>query len=232
MRFMYEGLANLTSEPESISFYAISIILMTILTKAITIPLTVKSQKTQRQMQELQPEVEKLQKKYGYDQLILQQKTQEMYKEKGVSQIGFSSCITMIIPFIILIALFRVINDSGRFVFNSNVSMENISTNFFWVPTLMKSDPLWFGLPLATSLSQFAVSLFNMKTNPAMNNNPQMGSMNTMFLILPLVYFFFFRSLPAGLPLYYTASSLIELIFRVVMYFFFENKNVPLEDKK
>lgn len=230
MRLIYEGLSNSITEPSNISFYALSIILMTLLTKAITIPLTVKSQKNAKQMTELKPEVDKLQKKYGYDQMILQKKTQELYKEKGINQMGLSSCLTMIFPLIILLALFRVMNDSSKYVFLNQIDMESINTNFFWVPSLMKADPLWFGLPLATSLSQFAFSLFNMKTNPAMGSNPQMSSMNTMFLVLPLVYFFFFRKLAAGLPLYYTVSSLIELIFRAITYFFFENKEVTVKE--
>ena len=43
--------------------------------------------------------------------------------------------------------------------------------------------------------------------------------MNKTFLMMPILYFFMFRSLPAGLPLYYTMSSLIRLIIMVIMHF-------------
>src|SRR5699024_2010970 len=89
--------------------------------------------------------------------------------------------------------------------------------NFYWVPTLQEKDPLFYGLPLLTSLTQFANSLFSMKTNPQMSGeNNLMSSMNNMLLIMPLLYYFMFRNLPAGLPLYWTTSSIIRLILLAI----------------
>lgn len=46
-----------------------------------------------------------------------------------------------------------------------------------------------------------------------------MAGMSKTFLMMPLLYFFMFRSLPAGLPLYYTMSSIIRLIIMVILHF-------------
>ncbi|MDO4594412.1 MAG: YidC/Oxa1 family membrane protein insertase [Tissierellia bacterium] len=229
LKFIYQMLSQAMNEPSLISFYAISIIIMTFLVKLITIPITLNTQKSSQQMSELSPEVEKLKKKYGYDQRVLQQKTQELYKEKGVSVMGCSSCLMLLIQFLILMALIRVIRDPAQFMFESKSEFESISKNFFWIKDLNQMDPLWFGLPLMTSLSQFAVSLFSMKTNKAQQNS-QMGSMNTMLMVLPLAYYFVFRSMPAALPLYWTMSSVIEIIFRVIMYFFFSNHKERIKE--
>lgn len=64
-----------------------------------------------------------------------------------------------------------------------------------------------------------------MKTNPQMQQaGGAMGGMNNMLLLMPLMYFFVFRGLPAGLPLYYTLSSLFRLVIMVIMHFSMRNK--------
>ena len=53
-----------------------------------------------------------------------------------------------------------------------------------------------------------------------------MGGMNTMMLAMPLIFFFTFRQLPAGLPLYYTLSSVFRLVIMVVMHLTMKGKKV------
>ena len=69
-------------------------------------------------------------------------------------------------------------------------------------------------MPLLTSISQLGVQLFTMKTSPQgqAQNTPGMSSMNNMLLAMPVIYYFVFRNLPAGLPLYWTTSSLARLL--------------------
>lgn len=228
LRFIYDFLSK-SPESAQISHYALSIVIMTVLVKLVTIPITISTQKSSQQMSELQPEIEKLKKKYGYDQQVLQQKTQALYKEKGVNAMGCSSCLMMIIQLMILLALIRVIRDPAHYMFDNKSQFDQIAKNFYWVNDLTKMDPLWYGLPLLTSLTQFAVTFFTMKTNKANQNSP-MGNMNNMFLIMPLAYYFVFKTMPAALPLYWTLSSVIEIIFRVIVYFFFSSHKEKLKE--
>ena len=221
MRLIYDNLATSFTEPESISYYAIAIILMTLLVSLISIPVTVSTQKQAEKTRAIKPKMDEIQKKYGYDQQVLQQKMQEFYKEEGVAP-GLGGCLPMIIQLIVLFGLFRMMQDTGKYVFPEGMS--HIRTDFYWVKTLLESDPLWYGLPLLTSLSQLVTTLFSMKTNP--QQQQAMGGMNTMMLVLPLVFFFTFRQLPAGLPLYYTLSSVFRLIIMVVMHLAMKGKKV------
>lgn len=225
MRLIYDLLAANFSEPESISFYAIAIIIMTLLVSLITIPLTISQQKQAEKTRAFKPKMDEVQRKYSYDQQVLQQKMQELYKEEGVSP-GLASCLPMVIQLIVIIGLFRVMQNTGKYVFPEG--LDNIRNNFFWVDNLQNPDPLWYGLPLWTSLSQMGVTLFSMKTNPQMQQQQAsgMGSMNTMMLFLPIVFFFTFRKFPAGLPLYYTLSSLFRLIIMAVMHLAMKDKKV------
>lgn len=215
MRFIYDSLISGSTEPENISFYAISIILMTLLVNLITIPMTISQQKQAENTQRIKPKMDEIQKKYSYDPQIMQKKMQELYKEEGVNP-GLSSCLMMIFQILVIFALFRVMQDTSKYVFPEGIT--NLRKDFYWVKDLTIKDPYWYGLPLTTSISQFAVQLFSMKTNPQMSEGP-MGNMSKTFLVMPLAYYFVFRNLPAGLPLYYTMSSLIRLIIMVIMHF-------------
>lgn len=215
MRWIYDSLAKGYAEPSDISFYAISIILMTLLVSLIIIPVTISQQKQAENTQKIKPKMDEIRKKYSYDPQIMQQKMQELYKEENVNP-GLSSCLTMILQLLIIISLFRVMQNTTKYVFPEGI--EGIRRDFYWISDLTNKDPYWFGLPLATSISQFLVQLFSMKTNPQMSDGP-MASMNKTFLMMPLLYFFMFRNLPAGLPLYYTMSSIIRLIIMVIMHY-------------
>ena len=221
MRILYDNIATNFTEPKTISFYAIAIIIMTLLVSLISIPVTISTQKQAEKTRSFKPKMDEIQKKYGYDQQVLQKKMQELYKQEGVTP-GLSGCLPMIIQILVLFGLFEMMRNTGKYVFPEG--MNHIRTDFYWVPDLLKADPLWFGLPLLTSLSQLLTTLFSIKTNP--QQQQAMGSMNTMMLVLPLVFFFTFRQLPAGLPLYYTLSSVFRLLIMVVMHLAMKGKKV------
>ena len=211
MKLIYDSLVNNFTEPSNISFYAISIILMTVLVSLITIPMTMNQQKQAAKSGEIQPKIEEIKKKYAYDPQIMQQKMQQLYKEEGVGP-GISSCLVMIFQLLILLSLYRVIQNPDKFIFAGK--MHSIRDDFLWVPSLSKADPLFYGLPLFTSISQLGVQIITMRTSAQgqVQNTPGMGSMNNMLLAMPVVYYFVFRNLPAGLPLYWTTSSVSRLI--------------------
>ncbi|EEI86323.1 YidC/Oxa1 family membrane protein insertase [Anaerococcus lactolyticus] len=221
MRILYDNIATNFTEPKTISFYAIAIIIMTLLVSLISIPVTISTQKQAEKTRSFKPKMDEIQKKYGYDQQVLQKKMQELYKQEGVTP-GLSGCLPMIIQLLVLFGLFEMMRNTGKYVFPEGLN--HIRTDFYWVPDLLKADPLWFGLPLLTSLSQLLTTLFSIKTNP--QQQQAMGSMNTMMLVLPLVFFFTFRQLPAGLPLYYTLSSVFRLLIMVVMHLAMKGKKV------
>lgn len=229
MRWIYDSLQANFTEPTNISFYAIAIIIMTLLVSLLIIPMTVSQQKQAERTKIFKPKMEEIQKKYSYDQQIMQKKMQQFYKEEGVTP-GISGCLVMIIQIMILFGLFRMMGDTTKYVFPEG--LDNVRTNFYWISNLLDKDPYWFALPLLTSLSQVAVQLFSMKTNPQMQQGGAMGNMNNMFLIMPLMYFFIFRGLPAGLPLYYTLSSVFRLVIMVIMHFYMKANKTELEDEK
>ena len=87
--------------------YFISIFLFTLLIRAATFPLSLKSQKANAERARLTPRLERLQKKYAQDKQKLQQKQMELYEKVGVSMTG--GCLPMVIQMIVLFGVISVI---------------------------------------------------------------------------------------------------------------------------
>ncbi|MDA0712740.1 MAG: membrane protein insertase YidC, partial [bacterium] len=75
--------------------FGVAIILLTLLIKLVTFPLTQKSFVSMQQMKKINPEIKELQKKYSHDRTLLSQKQMELYKEKGVNPAA--GCLPMLI---------------------------------------------------------------------------------------------------------------------------------------
>jgi len=87
--------------------FGISITLMTIVIRAAMYPLTAKQLHATRAMQEIQPRVAELQKKYARDKQRLAKEQMNLYKESGISPAGCA--VPMLIQMPIWIALYQSI---------------------------------------------------------------------------------------------------------------------------
>ena len=87
--------------------YGVAVILFALVVKLILLPFQLKSTKSMMRMSRMTPRLKELEKKFGNDQQRYQQEMQKLYKEEGVSPL--SGCIWTLIPFPILIALYRAI---------------------------------------------------------------------------------------------------------------------------
>lgn len=99
MKFIYEIVQN----------YGLAIILFTFLVKLLLLPLTLKQQKSMEKMQEIQPLMQELQRKYGNDQQRFALEYQKLLKEKNMnmaSGMGCSGCLLTLVQFPIILGLF------------------------------------------------------------------------------------------------------------------------------
>ena len=78
--------------------YGLTIIVITIVIRAILLPLTLKQLRASKKMQDLQPQLQELQKKFAKDRQKLAQEQMKMYKESGVSASGCA--VPMLIQFL------------------------------------------------------------------------------------------------------------------------------------
>lgn len=96
--------------------YGFAIIILTILIRFLLLPFAVKSFKSMVQMQEIQPIVNELQRKYKNDKETLNKEVMKVYQEKKVNPLG--GCLPLIINFIILYSLFLVMTKPITYMFN------------------------------------------------------------------------------------------------------------------
>ncbi|MDT0202420.1 membrane protein insertase YidC [Nocardioides sp. AE5] len=99
-------------DPASGASWALSIVGLTVVIRALLIPLFVKQIKSSRNMQLLQPKVKELQKKYGHDRERLAQETMALYKESGTNP--FASCLPILLQMPIFLALFRLLDQAAK----------------------------------------------------------------------------------------------------------------------
>ena len=97
MLFLYNFVGN----------YGVAVILFALVVKLILLPFQLKSTKSMMRMSRMTPRLKELEKKFGNDQQRYQQEMNKLYKEEGVNPM--SGCIWTLIPFPILIALYRAI---------------------------------------------------------------------------------------------------------------------------
>jgi YidC/Oxa1 family membrane protein insertase len=172
--------------------YALAIVLLTVIIKVLLYPLTYKQMKSMKVMQELQPKIKELDKKYKSDPKKKQEAMMELYKKHGANPMA--GCLPLLIQFPILIALFR-----GLQTFEPS-NMEHY--NFLWISDLSKADPTGIVLPVLVGLATFAQQYV---TSPNANDPTQ----KTMLYAMPILFGFMTRSFPAGLAFYWIVFSIV-----------------------
>ena len=199
--------------------YAISIIIFTVVVKVVMVPLTFKQLRSTKLMQEMQPKIQAIQKKYKHDQETLNVKLMELYKENKFNPL--SGCLPMFIQFPILIGLFGVLRDPLTYVFKGNAALNAVATQapFLWLNNLVDPDLITisgFGVPGILPIIAAITSYFSMSSmQTAGQEQPQM--MKTMNMMMPFLILLWGRSFPAGLMLYWTISNLFQMVQQLLI---------------
>lgn len=113
--------------------YGLALIVFTLIIKLITVPFQIKQQKNVARMAKFQPQLKKLQNKYGNNKEKYQEEMMKLYTEEGVNPMG--SCLPMIITMVILFSIIGVVYAPLKYVSNidgksfslTNTSSEKIS---------------------------------------------------------------------------------------------------------
>jgi YidC/Oxa1 family membrane protein insertase len=186
--------------------YGVAIILLTVLTKVLFFPLTLKSMRSMKAMQALQPQINALRSKHKSDPQRVQRETMELYREHRVNPLG--GCLPMVVQIPVFYALYVALSVS--------VEMQNAPFicfgRFFgvdlWICDLAAHDPTYV-LPILMGLSM----LIQQKMTPTMGDPRQAK----MMLIMPVVFTFMFLNLPSGLVLYWTLSNVLQIAQQLYM---------------
>lgn len=98
--------------------YGIALILFTIIIRVLLLPLNIKQQKSTARMSKLQPQLQKLQKKYANNKEKYQEEMMNLYAKEGASPTA--GCMPMLITMLVLFALIEVVYNPLYYVTNAN----------------------------------------------------------------------------------------------------------------
>ncbi len=178
--------------------YGWAILILTFLINAVMFPLRHKSMVSMRKMQEIQPEVKKIQERYGKlkatdpERQKMNTEMMSLYKEKGVNPAG--GCVPMLLTFPILFAFYALLSQA----------IEIRGQPFiWWIKDLSVHDP-YYVTPILMGASQ----LWQQKMTPAGGGDPVQQK---MMMMMPLVFTFMFLWMPSGLTIYWFFSNLLAI---------------------
>ncbi len=197
-----------------ISFYAISIIITTLLFRLALLPLNLFQTKNQLKMAKLQPEMKKIQKKYEKDPQLLAQKQSQLYKEAQFNPL--SGCLPMLVQFPVLLAFYRIFMFPTKFAFTNPEFYASIQKNFFFIQNLDKVDPTGMIFPIIAAFFTWLSTYIVQKSNKAPSTEQSEQMMRTMSMMMPIMIFVFARKMAAGLVLYWIVGSIYTIFQQYV----------------
>lgn len=208
LRFVYDIISGIGSEPSNFSYYAMAVIVTSILFKLILLPIMLQQTKSTRIMGEIQPKMKVIQDKYKKDPETMQVKMKDLYKEYNYSPA--SGCLPLLIQFPIIIAFFAVFREPAKYAFTEPGLYDSISKSFLWITNLDNPDPYMWGLPLLAAVTTYFQS--KLMSPPSTGNAQAESTQKMMTIFLPVLIFISARTFPAGLALYWVLGNLFTMV--------------------
>ncbi|NLE43856.1 MAG: YidC/Oxa1 family membrane protein insertase [Chloroflexi bacterium] len=205
----------------------VAITVLTILINLALLPLTMGQQKSARRMQDLQPEMEKLQKKYAKDKERLAQEQMKLYKEKGVNPMG--GCLPLLVQMPIWFGLYRAIvyiiptTPLDVFQFSGHIykwlpgieGLLPLQSNFLGMDLGQPPGmPQWwsYALPVLVFVTSWLQQKLLTPPTPSAGEQSQAAMMSQqMQIMMPLMFMFFTLQWATGLSIYFIVSNLIRI---------------------
>jgi len=235
-QFIYQPLYNLlifTYNTLPFRDFGIAIIIVTAVIKLALIPLSRKQIESQKKMQELQPKIKATQEKYKNDKEKQSRALMELYKENKTNP--FSGCLPMIIQLVFLIAIYRVlfniskaglmVNTTDLYSFVSNPGQINkmflglidLSSAINLNSVVLRDIPHIILVILAAGSQYFQTKMLMANQPAAQSNKKDAGDFSQimskqMLYLGPLLTLFIGIKFPAGLALYWLASTVFMII--------------------
>lgn len=178
--------------------YGLAIILITLVIKLLTYPLTQKSFTSQQEMKVLQPKIKDLQQKFGHDKTLLGQKQMELYKTHGINPLA--GCLPMLIQLPIWFAFFQMLRNS----------VELFDQPFYlWITDLTRPDQ-YFVLPILMGVSMIVQQAFT----PTPTDQPHM---KYVMWAMPVFLTFIMLNMPSGLSLYILTNNILTIFQQLLI---------------
>jgi len=202
--------------------YGLAIISVTALIRLVLIPLTIPTLKSQKKIQLLKPEIDKLKKQYGHDKKLFQQKQLELYQHHQINPAA--GCLPQLVQIGLFIVFYRVLVTS--------LGSESIPYSMIFLGLDLTKPDSTFVLPFLAGITQLILALMirpgadtqaehqlaqKTKTQKDDKQADDMEHMaqtmqSQMTFLMPAMTFFLARSFPSGLALYWVISTGFSIV--------------------
>ncbi len=187
-----------------------AILVLTVLLRTATLPLSLKSFHSMSRMKALQPEIKRIQEKYADDKMRQSQEMMELYKREKVNPV--SGCVPTLLQIPIFFALYKVLY----------VNLEMRQAPFYgWISDMSVPDPTsvftLFGLipwdpPMALHIGIWPILMgASMLLQQKLSPQPPDKTQAKMFMLMPIIFTYMLSQMPAGLVIYWTWSNLLGI---------------------
>jgi len=211
--------------------WGVSIIVLTVLIKLLTYPLTKTQLESTTKMQMLQPTIKDVQAKYQSNPEIMNQKVSEIYQKNEVNPLA--GCVPAIIQLPVFVGLYRAVLNLAK--------EDKLNEPFLWLPNLegptYGADPAtanqWItsgwvdGVPslgwedtlafLSIPILLVITQTISQQLMQPKNQTPEQEAQqnNPVIKLLPLLIAWFSVNVPAALGIYWVINNLVTTALTV-----------------
>lgn len=194
-------LFSLNSLHAWVGSYAVAIIILTLIIKALLWPMQTKANRSMKRMQLLQPKMTEIREKYKDDPARMNTEVMKLYKDYGVNPLG--GCLPALLQMPIFFGFYNMLGKA--------VELRN--SKFLWVHDLSLPDTIFqlpgFGFPVnVLPLCMAATMFWQMSASPKSGDPTQ----QKMLMFMPLIFVMFCYNYASALALYLTVQNLVSVL--------------------
>lgn len=190
--------------------YGVDIILLTLAIKILFTPLTHRSFKSMRDMQKLQPQINKIREQFKDNSEQMNKEIMALYQRHKVNPFG--GCLPMVVQMPVFIGLYQALQNAVELRHAPFVAWINDLS----APDRLGAFPIPFveppGFPVLTLL--MGVSMLVQQWMTPSTGDP---SQRTIMMIMPLMFTFMFIGFPSGLTLYWLVNNILTIAQQYVI---------------
>lgn len=190
----------------------LSIVILTVLVRALLFPLTVKQVKNVRRMQELKPDMDRIRDQNKQDPRKQQEALMMLYAERRFNPLG--GFLPILIQMPVFITLYYTIKH-----FETLESFR--SGGLLWFKDLTAADP-YYALPVLYVLTMMASQEITLRSTASQQKR--------LMRLLPIAFGFFLHAFPSGLFVYWVSSNIITFAQNYAIYRSSPPAPIPEED--
>lgn len=223
-------LATLINKVSAATDAGIGIIVTTVILQVVLFAFTAKSQMSNQKMQEIQPEIQKIQNKYKgktdqQSQMRMYQETQALYQKYDIHPFG-----TMLVTFIqlpIMMGMYYATMRASSVIYGSFLGMKLFNTPMYAIRHLMVGSIVVYILMVVCQLVSMMLPQWqkkwqdkkdHVKKHSYREENQTANAMNMYMYAMCIMFAFIYVSWPLAMSFYWMVTSIIRIIQQLVLH--------------